>query len=252
MERQLADWPPTSKRFVAFLDIMGFTDMVLRTPHHAVRRKLEKFVPSIGAISYVYENIRAKTPPGKRQNVKKELSGDKGNWEVPTIKVIMFSDSILLISKNDSFWCAQEILFNTSWVLTQGVFHEIPMKGAIAYGTFTADFERSLHFGIPLIDAYLLQEDILLYGAVLHHTMERHLHDTKILQQLDNKLLYKYPVPMRTGRVNHYILELLTPLLKDKPKDKLLELQKKVSGAPRIYVDHTIEFFEWLDKQRHE
>ena len=50
---------------------------------------------------------------------------------------------------------------------------QIPIKGVIAQGIFSYDKENELYFGKPLVDAYLLHEELKYYGIVVHNTAEK-------------------------------------------------------------------------------
>ena len=53
----------------------------------------------------------------------------------------------------DACTCKANVALETA--LTNG----IPIKGAIAKGIMTADFNKSIYVGVPLIDAYNLQKE---------------------------------------------------------------------------------------------
>ena len=165
----------------------------------------------------------------------------------------MFSDSLLLISNDDSKSSAASIVGTIQWILEQATLKKIPIKGAIAYGEQTADFDKSLHFGRPLIDAFDLQGELLLYGVVLHHTMEKYLIDGNLISILENKDIYKWPTPMKSGKVTHYIIDWINTAFKPKEtKETIPLLYCNVSGTPRKYVDNTFDFMNWLDKRKAE
>ncbi len=233
VEKLEKNWNPTCNRFVAFLDIMGFEDLVSRNDHMLVLKKMEEFSQVI------------KEP----ERFAKDDMVVKG--DLPYIRTVFFSDSILLVSSDDSKMSANILISFVQWMFPIAVRMKIPIKGAIAYGKQTADFDNSLHFGKPLIDAYELQNEILLYGVVLHHTMEQYLRAKKMMIEIENTDLYKYEVPIKAGKINHYIVDWLATFdrIKDEryKKDEFLrELYESVSGSPRRYVDNTISFIKWL------
>src|SRR5690606_33152910 len=127
----------------------------------------------------------------------------------------------------------------------------IPIKGAIAYGQQTADFKKSLYLGMPLVDAYELQNELQLYGVILHHTFEQFINETERLDQFEHySNIHKYPTPLKSGAVNHYIVGWFD----DQPGkndfiSQISRLYNTVSGNPRRYVDNTLEFARWLINQ---
>ena len=233
----MAKWKVTSNRFVAFLDIMGFQNLVFRNTHKHVLALMEEIYHSLS----IFEN---------------EYKSRKG----ACVRPVLFSDSILLISNDNSEDSLEEIVFNTEWVLGSAFKRGLPMKGAIALGQQTADFSRSLHFGRPLIDAYNLQNELSFYGVVLHDSVEKK-HDTAAFK---SALLRRYKTPLKNGQVNHWVLDwrrIVMPKKESKnvyaavlqseknyPLAVLENIYKTVSGAARSYVDNTIEYIKWIDE----
>jgi len=235
MAKKIKKWNPTCKRFVAFLDIMGFRDMVFRESHTYVKKILTSFYPAVEAIEWAY-GIKVKDRKVKTNT-----------------KPIIFSDSIILVSRDNSVDSIFDIIVDVGWVISNAVIEKIPMKGAIAYGEQTADFKKSLHFGRPLIDAYELQDELLFYGVVLHHTMEKQLIVKRVLEKYVNNLLVKYPVPMKSGKINHYALDWISDTLNEEKVIKALpEFSCLVSGSPRQYVDNTLDFVRWITEKKAE
>lgn len=235
MGKQTPRWEPTCKRFVAFLDIMGFKETVLKKKHEEVYKLLKLLHLPIAMIE-----------------LTTQLAGTKvlSNVEVPgRTRIASFSDSIVFVSYDDSIKSSYEILADVKLIISYAVVSEIPLKGAIAYGEETADFINSIHFGQPLIDAHDLQNELQLYGVVLHHTMERYLEkNLQVIEVLkDQEIIIEYPVPMKSGNITHYLVnwiqrnEDIIPRIRD--------LYLGVSGKPRIYVDNTIEFAQYLSKK---
>jgi len=244
----MAEWEPTSTRFVAFLDIMGFKDMVFRNKHEEVLKTIETF--KTATIDTINDIARIRLSQDKKEEklryTLKKLFGES------IIKTVFFSDSILLISNDDSADSAEQLIINISIMLKEALAAGIPLKGAIAHGKQTADFDRSLHFGKPLIDAYELQNELHLYSVALHHSAEQHLIDIGIIDRFEKDYLYKYKTPLKGGKkVKHYLVALEGDLLKSENlKSTSSKLYSTVSGHTRLYVDHTLEFLESLAEER--
>jgi hypothetical protein len=234
MAEQKDDWIDTRDRFVAFLDIMGFKDMVFRRTNNSVYKMLLSFRPAVLATE---KDIQFISPTNNRI----------------ITKTVMFSDSIIIITNDDSEDAALNIIYDVGMIIISALKEKIPMKGAIAYGKQTADFKNSLHFGKPLIDAFELQNELKLYGVIMHHTMEKRIEKFSNKHLLDNLLMCKYPVPMKNGEINHYMVDWMTlHEIKKDPTELVSQLYKNVSGAPRIYVDNTIKFVNKIVKKQAE
>jgi hypothetical protein len=244
MLEQPKKWNTTCNRFVAFMDIMGFKDMIFRNTHASVLKTMMSLLPTLDAIKL--DAQKRMTDKGANQDSWMSYFGGSS-----VARPVLFSDSILLVSSDDSVNSARVLLFHVSWILSSALEIGIPIKGAIAYGKQTADFDKSLHFGRPLIDAYELQNELLLYGVALHHTAEQYLVGKKMMPSLENsQLLCKYQTPLRNGTVTHYVVGWLKGMLEDGSRGVLFSgLYAKVSGAPRCYVDNTADFAQWLSER---
>jgi hypothetical protein len=231
MTQKESAWKATCNRFVAFLDIMGFKDLVFRNNHKEILNMLESFHPIIKQI----ESFAA----GWLENTELEAGISL------VIRPVLFSDSIVLISYSDSVLSAVNMLLTVGQIYDESIDKRIPLKGAVACGEQTADFEKSLYFGKPIIDAYELQNELLLYGVVLHHTMEKKLKELKF-----NDFICNYDVPMKSGRIKHFLID--WPDLrhaKHNNIDQVADFYHTVSGSPRLYIDNTIEFIQWSEKK---
>jgi hypothetical protein len=230
MEKKKGGWIDTCERFVAFLDIMGFIDMVFRKSHAEVKIILDYFYKAIGII----EN----TPIASNLSFEQYLKVSR-NYK-SAVRIVIFSDSILLISRDGSKSSFEEMLYKIQFILFIAFSSNIPIKGVIAYGEQTADFNKSLYFGRPLIDAFGLQNELLFYGVVLHHTFESRLGEKGMGDILESELVQHYPVPMKLGKVSHNSIN--WTFMSKNPLDSVNKLYSSVSGSPRIYVDNTLEF----------
>lgn len=230
MNNQKPVWVPTCNRFVAFLDIMGFQELISRKTHKEVLKIMERFRNIIDIIE---------------QSAVDQL---KGNTEIylfqdTIIWPVIFSDSVLLCSSDDSIESAINISTRVETTIRQSIALGIPIKASIAYGEQTADFKKSLYFGRPLIDAWHLQNEILLYGAVLHHTFEKYLIDNQVFSIYGDSIFLNYHTPLKQGNISHYLLNWVND--PDRVKELLMNLRCNVSGSSRIYIDNTISFVDF-------
>lgn len=85
MTKRYNSWIPTRKRFIAFMDIVGFEDMIFRKSHDEVKKNLELFQSIIAG----------------PQTKGRYLFGGS------VVKLVFFSDSILLMSSSDSLRSAK-------------------------------------------------------------------------------------------------------------------------------------------------
>ena len=225
------DWIVTNNRFIGFFDIMGFSNLVYTNTHKTVLKKLEKLS------SYV-------------KGLDNSEFGQEG--DITILKTAIFSDSLIFITDNDSVDAGIHLLLICAKVYELCCKLGIPIKGSFSHGEFTADFEKSLFFGKPLIEAYQLEEELHLYSAVLHHSFEKKLINEEYSNaELSNNIrLIKYKTPLKGGKSWHYHLNWIfySELIKDKKLNRkpidlwIQNFYKTVSGKTRQYVDNTEEF----------
>jgi len=226
-----SDWKVKTKRYVAFLDILGFKDYVLRHGIDDVYQRLQTlngFRPEDGSSDYDLEE-------GRR------------------IKFTIFSDSIFIFSKDDSFPNLRHFLTYVKRVMRMALRAEIPLKGAIAYGDIVVDEEQNLFCGQPIIDAYLLEEDLQYMGVVFHHTFEEpfenlsgaHYHKVK-------GWIKEVRTPFKYGNRVHLNLNYPVAGLKTYKLSEFVKNQRFYSsGDARKYVDNTLEMLINFEDNNH-
>lgn len=214
------DWEPTANRFVAFFDIMGFKDLVLKKSHEDIMYLLE-------VLSESQEKL-------KNANNTVSTSGKK----VGETKSFTFSDSIIIFSKSDGFADINKILIDCSVIMKKALEHQIPIKGAISFGKITVHEKKNIYFGQPIIDSYLLHEDLHLYSVIADSEFENRL---KQINSTSLSHFEYYKTHLKSGKANHYLLK---PLKNEKSitLENLKKLYLTVSGKPRQYIDNTIDF----------
>jgi hypothetical protein len=234
----------TCERFVAFLDIMGFKNKLLVDGHDDVKKMLMTLHQVLKPIEKIGEINKLKE---KMQNVDSRIS----SGAFP----IFFSDSIILISSDKSSGSLLVLLRYIEYVFREAISKEIPMKGAIAFSKVTADLDNSIFFGQPLIDAFELQNQLQLYGVVLHNTVEKRFNESDTHKSIKKYDIFRYPVSMKTGKIMHYVVDWtkLLGLAANEDAFEIIEkLYKNVSGKPRIYVDNTLAFLREITKNKAE
>jgi hypothetical protein len=227
-----SDWGAiTANRYVAFIDIMGFKDIVMRTQHDDLYKMMEK----IKSCSELNSSIQW----GQKDGVSNQ----------DLIRTTMYSDSIIIYSKNDSYESLNSIVCTVSGLVSDLFVETIPHKGALSFGKMTLDFKKSIFVGEPLIDAYLLQEELYFYGIVLQGSVERKFDQF----QLEGKLFSftkDYLCNFKNGNSKHLTIYPIYahPPFKTDPNFKpasdnfyasLGKLRHKTSGNLRKYYDNT-------------
>lgn len=229
-----SEWEVTAERFVGFIDIMGFKDMVLKSTHNEIYEMMKQIDDTM---------VRAS-----------EIRW--GQWDVEYIKTTTYSDSIIIYSKDDSSESALSFICSISGLIYDLFQGGIPHKGAFAFGTMTLDTTKSIFFGRPLIDAYLLQDELKFYGMVGHGSAEAKIHELNSLLSTEDKFLFivdNFECMFKAGNAKHMVIYPMnvfpTETLEEEHKELLKSFNKlryKTSGALRKYVDNTELFWDFV------
>ncbi|NML57814.1 hypothetical protein [Chryseobacterium cheonjiense] len=221
------EWLVTNKRFVAFFDILGFKDLVLRNTHETIFEKLNEI-----------SNLKDGLNPNI---IDKEFSNDG----IKPLEVVTFSDSIVIFSKNNTVESFKIFIQSVNWFFSQIIEKEIPIKGAIAYGDISIDSVKQIFFGQPLIDAFLLQEDVDYFGVVAHNSIDAFIQEYNLFQDIE-EYVFEIQTPLKSGKITHLNLRYFPFLIYDEVDKMNLYLEKfkvSMSGRPRKYLENTISLY---------
>ena len=219
------NWEITTNRFVGFIDIMGFKDMVARSSHeeiYVMMKKINDFQKFSTSIKW---NINEENPQ--------------------LVKTTTYSDSIMVYSLDGSNESLNSFICTISALIHDLFAEGIPFKGSIAYGMMTIDMERSIFFGQPLIDSYLLQEEMKFYGIIVHGTAQRIIENSTGIP-----FYIPYLCPLKNGNSVHLTIAPIYWTVKGyedrnrKLTNSLRKMRYKTSGSIRKYIDLTEEYLE--------
>ncbi|WP_276381339.1 hypothetical protein [Flavobacterium sp. H4147] len=248
------NWKTTDKRFVAFLDILGFKDKIMRNTHSEIYDELSK----LSKVKSHLEKVASKT-------------NESPIYQDADIYIVSFSDSIVIFSKNDDYENFEFFLISLRYFFSNAIANKIAIKGGMAYGEISLNKQEQIYFGQPIIDAYLLEEDVNYFGVVAHNSIDKYINDnnSKILSsKIIEQILFKGKTPLKCGKIHHTNLDWFAMSLNPNKIDKKTEEERKketeeqrkerkhtevmdelekfnlsVSGSARRYVDNTIELF---------
>lgn len=210
-------WNDSAERLILYADIMGFKERVYSKSHDELKSNLLKF----------------------KEKWEKYVSPFQFKEH---LKFAQFSDSTLIVVNG-----TDEKMFNLLTKATFRLIHaamemKFPIKGVIAQGDFLFDKQKELYFGCPLVDAALLYDEIQYYGIVVHHSAERSVEKFRNKE----RPYLKSKIFLKSGKISHYHLcwnmlnHNLAPGDNSKECESWMdEIEKEVSGRPRIYVDNT-------------
>lgn len=237
-KRKRTNWKPTDNRFVAFLDILGFKDLVARNSHEEIYERLNKISETKKRLEEIINEDDTFTE-----------GGDAG------IYTVRFSDSIALFSKNDDIENFKMFISAVSLLFADAVRNNTPMKGAIAHGTVSINKSEQIYFGQPIIDAYLLEEEVQYLGIAIHNSIDLYINNNanKLNDEDMEKEIFKCDTPLRCGKVFHSNLHWFNALIslekyqedcKMQIRNVIENYRYSVSGSPRKYLDNTLSILE--------
>ncbi len=212
-------WEDDTERLILYADIMGFSHRVTFNNHEELKRDLQKL----------------------KQSWESRIKPlEKGGH----LKSVQFSDSILFVVNGTNEKMFNIITKAAICLVQSAMSFGFPIKGVLAQGSFSYDKENELYFGLPLVEAYKLHEEIYYYGIVVHHSAEQTVKKYKDATKPYTKTI----VPLKKGKTAHYHLSwhllkknLSAGNIKEFANEWLDKIEESVSGAPRIYVDNTRE-----------
>jgi hypothetical protein len=225
----MKNFPKTTERFIAYFDIMGFKDLIYRSDHSAITELMNHVSKEVKNIkSWEVDLLKNRSKRKRQPEIMKGI-----------VLPVLFSDSIIFISRSNTFFDAKKIVYASSFFLYNMFIAGVGVKGAIALGQFTADFSASKFYGRPLVDAYLLSEETHFYGAVFHHTFEKYLDESKL--DIPDCMTKRQEVPMKGGFITHSFVDwsYLYEGKNDSVESVIEPFYKSVSGSNRRYVDNT-------------
>jgi hypothetical protein len=141
---------------VAVCDILGFSRLVERQPLAAVVDNAIGWFRKALNHSLLKSGFPSDVPPHT------ELE------DHPHVGVAWFSDTILLYTKHDTDEAVRELLGTVAWLLFETMLNGMTkIRGGIAYGDAHIDPQNSLYVGVPIIEAYKLEQSQQWSGASL-------------------------------------------------------------------------------------
>jgi hypothetical protein len=170
------------------------------------------------------------------------------------VKTTTYSDSIMIYTKDESNDAFNALIFTVAAFTNELFIASVPHKGAIAFGEVTLDWKNSIFFGQPLIDAYLLQEELIFYGIIIHASAEQKMTDNNCLWDY----IINYLCPLKNGSSKHLtvypiFLGNIEPRFQKIVKeifDSVNKFRFKTSGYLRIYIDNTLKYLHDTNDKR--
>ncbi|KQU22389.1 hypothetical protein ASG61_23070 [Bacillus sp. Leaf75] len=228
-------WMKVSKRAVAFLDILGFKNMLLTTPLDELSAKYENLAEIANLMNRPLSSNSQETPslfPNHLPNQR---------WCYKNI----FSDSIILVSEDESEESVTKLLIYCWKLMQAAISLKMPFRGGIAYDDFYINEESNIFLGKALTDAYALETKQQWIGVSIDDGLINafpNLSDAfKREGSLVSLLFPRYLVPYKNGeKVEHHVLNWRINFVSKEGTKALLGSSSNADAQQKI--DNTLEF----------
>lgn len=171
------------KRFVAFLDILGFKDIVENREHTALIELIKTFKSAVDQSNSLH--------------LTKDL-----NDKVSLVNYITFSDSIVLYTDGMESYDFFRLVHAVKILIGCSLGGGTPLRGSIAHGDFYADKTNNIFVGKALVTAYQNEGKQQWAGAyICDQTIDFILSSyPDILDKLKNyAYLIEYEIPFKSN-----------------------------------------------------
>jgi len=179
-------------RAVAFLDILGFKDLISK---YSADNIAEKYSRVIDMTKSFNKDI---FPDSKEPSLFTSKSKDN-RWCISKI----FSDSIILVAHDDGEESCLRLLIYVWKLLQASLSMQMPFRGGIGYDEMFVDETKEIFLGRALTKAYELEGSQEWIGVAIHKDIEEAysgIFNNSLHPYLKNIFL-KYPVPFKGGGV---------------------------------------------------
>ncbi|MBZ9625598.1 hypothetical protein G9F71_022475 [Clostridium sp. FP2] len=172
----------TGERFIAFIDILGFKNIVKNFNGNLDNLGNELFT--------LFQSSIKSSLDGKSVYIE-----DKHNLNLDDdIKVYQFSDSIVLYTENASEEALKKIILVLNRLLAQSILRGFPLRGTLTKGEIYVN--PPIVVGQSFIDAYEM-ECMQEWSGVIVENCCFDLYKELSEELISNKRIVKYLVPMK-------------------------------------------------------
>jgi hypothetical protein len=252
-----------SKKYVAFLDILGFSDLVTHNPEEKLVQIYEQLLkPIVESSLSGFKSKRVETNDSSPPHLVTNPSDFK-------INSLVVSDSIILWTNDLTEESFLNIISVTSSILMAGIVTGIPLRGAITAGSLmrlsnkyksNMDNVTDTVIGKGLVDAYLLEKTQQWSGGFISKSVFEELENNQIWIDAIIKagFIQKYNVPLKGNDSNEYVLnwclldEKWKKLSEEMIKESFEKWNKKLDSSAEEKRNNTVKFFKHMTAIGHK
>lgn len=267
--KKLTGLKPAREVFVAFLDILGFSNFIRENSHAGVITAYQAIFRSLidFTLAEVAEQISEKSLWLKSMGDPENIDDLEPKLDNVTINCVTMSDSIILSTSGCDFKDFLVLIATVRNLMARTLYFGFPLRGAIAQGMLTLDGDvpsagsNITHYqmlGLPIVEAANLEKQQNWSGCAIHRSVVDKVGIN--IARLDPVMVTFYDVPIKEDFDNpSKPLAKLMPVvnwvygIEDKDKSKVDEKSiraafaaygKGMSANVEAMVCNTIKFFE--------
>ncbi len=174
---------------VSFLDFLGFKNHINNTPLLELAKKYQQVIINADAMNRKFQtDLRPSLFTQLKHN-------DTFCWKK------IFSDSIILVSKDNSVESCLMLLLYTWKIMQACLASKMPVRGGIVNDEFFMDKEHDIFLGKALTKAYELENQQDWIGISIDDSINKRFQNIfsfKDIPYWDNVFLF-YDVPLKNG-----------------------------------------------------
>jgi len=253
----------TNRHYIAFLDILGFKDLIDNNNLEDVIKLYDKFEPSL-LFTMAFTNLE-----WRNKNLDND---DLPGIDKTPLNSLMISDSILIWTDTDSGKDFLQLLNTVKFHLGYAMGYGMPLRGAITFGELaikSGKHEKSKKLngfntilGRPLTKAYILENQAEWSGCIVDDACIEYYNesvsnlenpvDSSFLEQM--AYLKRYKVPMKSGNLKDYYTVNWTTfgkprVQKEEIRESFSMFNKKVnSWSVETKIRNTLQYFDDTEK----
>ena len=197
--------------YVAYLDILGFKDIVLAHSHEHLK--------SLYLRTFLQITEHALSNDKRKSFLDGETLCIWPDIRQAVVNSSLFSDSIFIWTDNDSADSFVNIVTTVRNLLSFSIIHRLPLRGAISYGPLTAianqlpsqthNFQNSL-FGKAVVYAFKAEKVQEWVGCMITPNAIKSYKDKCLGKAplIKEKMIATYPVPVKGDKkVVRYVID---------------------------------------------
>jgi hypothetical protein len=246
------------RKFVAFLDILGFTELVKHNSHLDLIKIFKKFL-------FLNQYGLSRGQVNENAINRDELF----NTDISKVSLISISDSIVLYTKDNSITAFIDIIKAVSILLNIGIKNGLPLRGSISCGNFSAFllkessnleyvFSRQLLLGKALVEAYEFEAQQEWSGCIIKNNCIENFINTDEKKILKNIIythkIEEYNVPLKKEIEKYYVVNWIKDnSINTKIITEAFSKYNKKTNIPSVKckISNTIEFADYIIKNEY-